>query len=330
MNSELMSFEEASRELGVTEEELEQLVAAGEIASIKQGDTVCFKKTVVQKFKKSREQSVPTILLSEDEIDLFDEGLEVEELEPEGAEEGTTPLKAPASGKAPPKRAAEKAPEAAPQAKAPPTEEPESPKRMEISLDDLEDIDVQVRRGPEETEELEVAAAAPEKKPGRPKKDASDEDTLLSLDGVLEDDLEGTTPVPSAVEAGETLLDTDDLLDVEGLGGAADPFAADTVEEEASLAEATEAGTLLRSGAARVMRMKRKESQAPWTVVLAVAALILMVPLGVLLNLLYVHAPSGARAGAAAVPAKDAYAWIMEYNFLDGAIEGIADLFASR
>ena len=67
MNSERMSFDEACRELGVTEAELENLVAAGEIASLKEGDTLYFKKEVVRKFKKSRD-SEPTILLADEEL----------------------------------------------------------------------------------------------------------------------------------------------------------------------------------------------------------------------------------------------------------------------
>lgn len=287
MDSERMTFEEASRELGVTEEELEQLVADGEIASIKDGETVFFKKAVVQKYKKSKQAGSPTILLSDDEIDLLGEELDL----------------------------GEEAPKAEPEA--------EKPARIEIPLEDdlgLEDLDL--TPSVEKAEAEEVPAGAKGKAAKKP--DISDDDTLLNLDGLLEEDSEGTTPVPVAAEGSDsTLLDTDDILDLEGLGAASDPFAADTVEE-VSATELTEPGTLLRGGGARVMQMKRKKSHAPFTVVLAIACLVLLLPIGVLTNLLFVHSPQSEAGGA---PRKEAYGWIMEYNFIDGLVESVADLF---
>lgn len=294
MDIERMSFEEASRELNVTEEELEQLVAAGEIASIKEGDTIFFKKSVVQKFKKTRQSGSPTILLSDDDILLDDLGIEAEE-------ESKTPAAAPAEQK---------------------------PGRIEISLDDdlgLEDLDLTAEdHSAQETKDLKPAAKgkAPPKKP-----DLSDDETLFNLEGLLEEDSEGTTPVPVSVEGSDsTLLDTDDILDIEGLGASSDPFAADTVEE-GSVTELTEPGTLLRGGGARVMQMKRKKSHAPFTAVLAVASLFLLLPIGVVTNLLFVHQPQTEAQGS---PRQEAYGWIMEYNFLDGAVEGVAKLFSSQ
>ena len=46
-----MSFEEAARELGISEGELEKLVASGEIASTKDGDSLLFKKEAIDNYK---------------------------------------------------------------------------------------------------------------------------------------------------------------------------------------------------------------------------------------------------------------------------------------
>ena len=66
-----MTFEETCRELDISEAELEQLVAAGEIASIKEGDTLFFKADAVARYKESRGDD--TILLSDEELSLLDE-----------------------------------------------------------------------------------------------------------------------------------------------------------------------------------------------------------------------------------------------------------------
>lgn len=290
MNTERMSFDDACRELGVTEAELEQLVAAGEIASIKDGDTLFFKREVIRKFKKSRE-SEPTILLADEEVSLLD-GDEIDLLEADD-DEGTTPTKKGATPAAAPKRATEP---------------------MEISLDD----DVGLADLVLEEEGAAKATPASKKRPAAGKRapaDAGDE-TLLNLDGLLEDDSEATTPVPSVDDS--TLLDTD-LLD---LGGEGDPFSSDTVEETAS--DLTEQGTLLRGGGARVMQMKRKTSHAAWTVALALSCLVLILPLGVLMSLMF--AQSEASKGGS-LPA--ATSWVKKFNILEGPVEAIADMFRS-
>ncbi len=46
MAKDKLSFEEACKELQLSEDELEQLVANGEIAGVKEGDTVTLKGTV--------------------------------------------------------------------------------------------------------------------------------------------------------------------------------------------------------------------------------------------------------------------------------------------
>ena len=286
MTPERMSFDEACRELGVTEAELEQLVAAGEIASIKEGDTLYFKKEVVRKFKKSRE-SEPTILLADEEINL----LETDELDLL-ADEGTTPQKAAAK----------------------------AGDRIDLSLDDegLPEIDL-VNEGSRTEIRKKVTEEVVVKKDKKAVEDTGDE-TLLNLDGLLEDDSEATTPVPESVDD-STLLDTD-LLDLGG--GDADPFGSDTVEETA--VDLTEQGTLLRGGGARVMQMKRKESHAPWTIALALAGLVLLLPLGVLTNLMFAHSPEATEG----VPPDSRSSWIQDWNVLEGPVQMVADMFKSK
>src|SRR5258705_379326 len=65
-----MTFEEACKELQISEDELEQLVANGEIAGIKEGDTFFFKKDVVAQYKKSR-KTEPTIILADEDMEIL-------------------------------------------------------------------------------------------------------------------------------------------------------------------------------------------------------------------------------------------------------------------
>lgn len=333
MNTERMSFDEACRDLGVSEAELEQLVAAGEIASIKEGDTLFFKKDVVRKFKKSRE-SEPTILLADDDINLLDDEAGIDLLGSE--EESPTPRKTvpvgSAGGSSGPstnrpggrgagKPGAAKKGDTKKESGKKTAKEPAEPERVEISLEDdaLPEIDLGEGDGSIETKKLEEVSVRGEKRG-----EESDE-TLLNLDGLLEDDSEVTTPVPEgAVEDDSTLLDTD-LLD---LGGESDPFTSDTVEETQA-GGLTEQGTLLRGGGARVMQMKRKQSNAAWTAVLAVAGLLLLLPLGVMTNLMFLHS-ADAKEG---MPAKGSYSWITEFpasDLVHSLVTGVADIFASK
>lgn len=287
MSTERLSFDEACRELGVTEAELEHLIAAGEISCLKEKDTVFFKRDVVRKFKKQRE-SEPTILLSDDEVNILEDDA-VEELDLLADDDATTPVKS-AGRKAPAGSA-----------------------RAEISLDDdpLADLDL----GTDDVEITVKGADSVRVKGSRG--DAEGEETLLNLDGILEDDSEATTPVPGATDDA-TLLDTD-LLD---LAGESDPFNADTAEET-SVTDFTEQGTLLRGGGARVMQMKRKESHHGFTLMLAAAAILLVLPLGVLLNTIFANSPESKDG----IPPKDSHAWIKEANILKGPVEMVADWF---
>lgn len=301
MSDDRMSFEEACREIGVTEAELESLVAAGEIASVKEGDTLYFKKDVVRKFKKQR-QDEATLLLSDDELNLLDDDEPLAELDLLAEDdEGTDAIKGP--GKAVPAREA--------------MEEVAS-----ISADDLlESDDLPEIRLDDDEMDLETAEVVSPAKASRPSgrvEEPEGDETLLSLDGLLEDDdSEATTPVPGGGDA--TLMDTD-LLD---LGGDADPFTADTAEETSMGDDLTEVGTLLRGGGGRVMQMKRKKPHTVFTILLALSSLILLPSLGVFLNLLF----TGAGDTHKGVPAQAAYGWILDSNILQGAVDGIADFF---
>lgn len=306
MNIERMSFDEASRELGITEAELESLVAAGEIASVKDGDTLFFKKDVVRKFKKQRE-SEPTVLLADDEINLLEDDA-VEEIDLlAGDDEGTTPIKSAAGVSS--TMSAGQGKDDIPEISLDDDLDGKLPELDLDSADELDDIQIVQKKAREPSS---VSA-------GRGSHAGSDEgdETLLNLDGILEEDSEATTPVPGDA-ADATMLDTD-LLD---LSGDADPFNADTAEET-SAADLTEAGTLLRGGGARVMQMKRKAANPLVTVFLALAALVLILPLGILTNVIFASSQD-AKTGA---PPKDAYTWIHDMNIFQGPVESIADFF---
>src|SRR5690606_39585071 len=88
--------------------------------------------------------------------------------------------------------------------------------------------------------------------------------------------------------ADATLLDTD-ILSLGGDDSDTDTFDLDTADE--TLLDVEEEGTLLRSGGARVMQLKRKKSGTGMTVVLAITALVLLLPMSVLVSLAYLHGP---------------------------------------
>jgi hypothetical protein len=275
MSTDRMRFDEACRELGISKAELEHIVAAGEIASIKEGDTLFFNSDVVQKLKEQRD-SEPSILLTDDEINLLED--DVEEIDLLGDDEGTTPAESadPADG-------------------------------AEISLKDdaLPDLDLDVSEADADVVVVKGAEQGSE-----------DDEILLDMDGLLEEESESTSPVLETED--DTLLDTD-LLD---LTGETDPFSADTAEGT-ELDDLAEQGALLRGGGPRVMQMKRKKSDAWWTVTLAVAAILLILPLGILTNLVFTTSPD-AEAGLSPT---GAYTWITDYNVLQGSIEAVADFF---
>jgi excisionase family DNA binding protein len=73
-----MSFEEAARELGISEGELEKLVASGKIASTKDGDSLLFKKEAIDNYKN---QGDAEIILSDDDLNLLDDDDDDDEID---------------------------------------------------------------------------------------------------------------------------------------------------------------------------------------------------------------------------------------------------------
>ncbi|MCZ6794920.1 MAG: helix-turn-helix domain-containing protein [Planctomycetota bacterium] len=244
-DSDRLTFDQACAELGLSEEQLEKLVADGEIASVKEGDTLFFKGDVIEAYQ-NRE---PAILLSDDEINL---------------------------------------------------------------LEDDEDVDFGI-----ELEEVGVGDS------DKTEDLADPDETVVNLDGMLEDDLEGTTPMAGddtgLLEDTDSGLGEDTLLDTDVLDLGeedTDTFDLDTAEE--TLLDPTEEGTLLRGGGARVMQMKRKKSHAVWTALLAIGGFSLLVPLSVMVSVIY------AAAGGNINPEDS---WIKDYNILGDVVTKLAELF---
>ena len=255
--SDQLSFKAACEALGISEAELERLVANGEIASVKDGDTMYFTRDVIDRYRSSRTDEA-TILLADDEINLLDDdGLEEIDL---GTPAETTSV---------------------------------------VGGDTVEDLVL-------DTDDSETADLT----------GGSGDETILNLDGILEEEAEGTTPIPGGDLSDDTLLDTE-LLDLSEDG---DTFDVDTAED-LTVDDLTEQGTLLRGGGARVMQMKRKKSHAAWTACLVAAALILIIPLGVTLQTFYAN--SGMKPDA--VPDQEDYKWIHSLNVGQVVIEGTAD-----
>jgi excisionase family DNA binding protein len=307
-----LSFEEAARELKISENELEQLVASGEISSIKQGDALFFKRSAVDSFKKKAPTSDQQILLTDDELNLLEDEGEVDfGIDLDAAAEGTTPVTEEAAPKTPPR------PAKGARGKT---------ERLDVPVDDAFELpEISLETDAEKTGVL------------------SSDDTVLNLGGILEEEAEGTTPVSSAAPAAkkaagrkkapskpaevtaglgdETLLDTD-LLD---LGEDADAFELDTTED--TLLDATEEGTLLRGGGARVMQMKRKESHLAFTVLLLLTGLVLLLPLSVLCSFVFLERPASEIVSDR--PGARSYEWIENFGgvFRDNLVGPIADMF---
>ena len=305
-----MSFDEACRQLGLSQAELEALVAAGEISSVKEGDTMFFKADAVAKYQASKGED--TILLADDEIPIL-ESDDIDEIDLLSLDDDlapTTPVETtPSLG-------------AAIEEKTDDIVSGVDGAVEEISLDmgdDLPEIDLGLDID-DPTEELVAAAPATS--------DAADE-TLLNIDGLLEEEAETTTPIAAAGDFGDDLLDLDSgddtLLDTElDFGDETDTFEVDTVDD---LGDVTEEATLLRGGGARVMQMKRKESHAVMSVVLALSAALLLLPLAVMINTIFM---SSGGAEVASAPGANDFAWIKDYNVLSGGFDWVADIFKSK
>ena len=253
-----MSFDEARRALGVSEAELEKLVAAGEIASVKEGDTLYFTADVIARYKDSRDD--PTVLLADEEINLLDDD-GVEEIDLLGDDTALSGVGG---------------------------DEISFGDDLDLSADDL-------------LSDVGGTDAA---------------DTVLNMDGL--EDSEATTPVPSEASSlvsgdpgDDTLLDTE-LLDL----GDDDDFSVDDLGDLND--DYMDDDSVLRGGGARVMQMKRRESHAGWTAMLAIACVLLLLPLGVLINLMFLNSAGVVGSGET---------WISKANVLDGFVRAIAGVF---
>ncbi len=317
-NKDRLTFSEACRELQISEEELEKLVADGEIASVKEGDTLFFKSEVIEQYKKNR-KTEPTIVLSDEEMDLLDgvEDLSLDDLEV-GDEAAAV---------------ADTAATPEPTGTAPTSEADDDFDLEELDLEELSLDDDAASREPElegtagdlegdMTLEDDVALEEPA---------AADtsSDTVLNLDGLLdeEDESESTTPVPGIeltdtsddITMEGTVSDDDTILDTDVLDLSDDAdFQLDATAE--GTVGGTDASTLLRGGGARVMQMKRVKGHPVMTTILLVTGILLLIPLAVFVNVFYFDrnvAPPGST---------DTTQWIGEYNVLKDAIESTADL----
>lgn len=138
----------------------------------------------------------------------------------------------------------------------------------------------------------------------------STEETVLNIEGLLEDESEGTTPIPGSERLGEPGLGEDTVLDTEGLELDAD---FDLGKDDTLLAddEPTAAG----AAGGRQVQMIRKQSHALMTALLALSALLLVLPSAILMNLLF--------GSGGTFPS-----WVDDYlSFLNPVIEGIVKLF---
>jgi excisionase family DNA binding protein len=276
--SDRLSFAQACQELKVSEEELERLIANGEIASVKEGDSFFFKPEAVAQFRRSR-QTEPAIILSDDEMDLLDDV-------------------------------------------------------DEINLDDLESPSAtnEVSVGDSASDELDLDEWSLDDDDDKTSEAADGgDDTVLNLDGLLDDsDVEGTTPVP----AGDLELDSDDddsgilleedlveetILDTDVLDLTDEDDTFDLEDDEGG---EDSASTLIRSGGARVMQMKRVRSHGLWTVLLVLTAFVMFIPLAVMVNLFYYD--SNVPREPVAAQARPGPTWIADYNFLRGGVEAVA------
>jgi len=204
MSEGFVSYEDATLQLGLSDNELDGLVAQGQLRAFRDGDEVRFKEEDIAAMRRSRETE-PTIVMSDSHADDLSSPME------------------------------------------------EAP----IDLDSL-----------------------------------STEETVLNIEGLLEDDVEGTTPIPGAdlldggilegdgdLEIGsigdDTVLDTDDL-DLDG------DF--DLTDDDTILAGDDE--TLVSGGGVRSLQMVRKQSSPAMSGVLAATVVIALAPLAILLSLI--------------------------------------------
>lgn len=316
-----LSFQEACQELQISESALEQLVAQGEIASIKEGDTFFFKMDVIEQYKSSR-KSDPSIILSDDELDLLDGVEEINLDDFEVPDEDAAISAGPGMGDAAAGRDGFSADAGAEEIQLEDLEIPE------FSLDDgeidadTESIDDSAALGAvSEVEdvtlagddELDFGADLEELSIGGADDDEGD-DTILNLDGLLEDDgaSEATTPVPGTDLGGIGELDLDDAddditlegrvtedtildTDVLELTDEDDELMLDSADD---LTEGATSSLIRRGGGARVMQMKRVAGHPAWTAGLLVSAILMVLPIAVLLSVFQVDRKPEFSTGA--------------------------------
>lgn len=338
MSDDRLSFDDACKELGVSAEELEQLVAAGKIACLKEGDALLFKPEVVQNYKASAD-SEPMVLLSDDdllddseldllgdddvgeiELDLLGDDDLLNDEEPASAASSD----APASGELPTERGA------AESVSAESSLDDDDILSLDgedlLGDDDLPDIDLgldaDVAAEADATDKLDLEEDTADVSM-RSDDTGDDAETLLDMEGLLEEEAEATTPVAAGDDdlfnadlASDDLLDTADL----DFGDETETFDIDAVDDFAG--DMSEEGTLLRGGGARVMQMKRKQSHAGSTIGLALTLALMLASLAVVSNSAYTGSDAAAAGGK--------QAWVKEYNVLDGAVCWLADQLKER
>lgn len=371
MSDELINFSDAAQQLQVSESELDKLVANREIDCVKDGDEIFFKPDIIAQFKKSA-KTEPTIILSDDEMDLLDgvEEINLDEFDiPEEEEEVSISLSAddddlltgepevelsvPAGGAGEKEEAAdddgledfdlsdlsldddeadddsatsvedlgdltEISLDDEDEAEAP-QEEAADDDFGELTLEGDDDLDILSLDDDDDSEATQETADAG---------DLSD-DTVLSLDGLLDDDdvaqTDSTTPVPGTeVDGLELDLDDDDDLTLEG--SISDDTILDTdvldltdEDDDFNLDEGLDpASTLIRSGGPRTMQMQRAPSHALFTFFLMLGTLLSMVPIAVMMSIFIFDRPGDFSAS-------DASQWITEANFLKDAVNSIGD-----
>ena len=289
-NADKVSFSDACRELQISEEELEKLVANSEISSVKEGDTFFFKPEVIQQFKKGR-KTQPTIILSDDELDLLDD---VDDISLDDLDDLDLGLDAVAAEAQTDQIDADAAVEAIG------ASADSASDRLEIDELDLSELSLDAAAPETDTSALTEAAALDaaatledeisldglDTEPAAAAEDS--QDTVLNLDGLMDDEdgSEATTPVPGLDLGGldtadDITLEGDTILDTEVLD------LGDDGDFQLDAGGTDHASTLLRSGGARVMQMKRVKGTPVMTCLLLLTGVLLFIPLAVLVNIYF-------------------------------------------
>jgi hypothetical protein len=264
----MLSFNDVVNELGISEDELKKLVADNEIRSFHEAGELKFKKEDVNQLK-NRLETAPTIVLSDtDSSSLLDD-------EPLLEEEPTLEE---------------------PTLEEPALEEPvleEQPSSNETTL---------------EEPVLEDAGKEPELDLSGPEEVSPSEETVMDVDGILDDDDDAITLEEPETDTSKSVGD-DTVLD-SGLGDEDDlSFGLDDTEEDDILGQATS------SGGPRMLTPRTQEASPALTGLLVLLALILILPGAILINL--------ASENGGVFPA-----WITEdLTFLNGVIDTILGWF---